>query len=89
MPFDTLVVYKIKDNILYLKDIIATKPYDLNLILESIGNHFSKVILQFIPDAFLMPSFNSMEALTEDYLMISQEFELKCDYFRYPEPQHC
>ncbi len=86
---DVLVVYQIQDRILYLKEIIATKPYDLSIILKNMGNDFSKVVLQFIPDSFLAPPFHAVEAITDGCIMISQEFGLPCDYFRYPEPQRC
>lgn len=88
--FDVLVVYQIKDNILYVKDIIATKPCDLNLILNCIGNGSTKIILQFIPDRLItQPFYYPIEALTDGCIMISQDFDLKCDYFRYPETQRC
>lgn len=87
--FDVLVVFQLKDHILYVKDIIATKPCDLNLIVNSIGNGATKIILQFIPDRFLTHPFNPVEALTDGCIMISQDFDLKRDYFRYPEPQRC
>ena len=87
--YDVLVVYQMKDHILYVKDIIAIKPCDLNSILNCIGNDATKIILQFIPDRFLTLLFNPVEALTDGCIMISQDFDLKCDYFRYPEPQRC
>ncbi len=88
--FDVLVVFQMKDHILYVKDIISTKPCDLHLILNCIGKGATKIILQFIPDRFLIyPFFNPVEALTDGCIMISKDFDLKCDYFRYPEIQRC
>lgn len=73
--FDVLVVYQKQEHILYMKDIIATKPCDLNTILNCISNHATKIILQFIPDRFLTHSFNPVEALTDGCIMISQDFD--------------
>lgn len=86
---DILVVYQIKDDVLYVKDVVSTKPYDLNSVLKNIGNTFSKVVLQFIPDKFLTPPFNPVEAITDGFIMISKEFDLSCEHFRYPEVQRC
>lgn len=86
---DVLIVYAIKNKVLYIKDMIATKPYELDSILRMIPGDFFKVILQFIPDNFLTPPFERIPATPECSLMISAAFELNCPYFRYPEPQRC
>ncbi|MFO1259294.1 MAG: GNAT family N-acetyltransferase [Gammaproteobacteria bacterium] len=86
---DVLVVYQINDQILYVKDIIATKPCELDLILNCISNHHEKIVLQFIPDRFLKLPANPVEALTDGCIMISEHFDLNWEYFRYPEPQRC
>ncbi|MCS5708702.1 hypothetical protein CC99x_007245 [Candidatus Berkiella cookevillensis] len=86
---DCMVIYQIKDETLYIKDIIATKLCDLDLILNSISNKFSKVVLQFSPDNFLKIPFNPIAALTDGCFMISQDFDMKCSSFRYPETQRC
>ncbi len=60
------------------------------LILNCIGNGSTKIILQFIPDRLItQPFYYPIEALTDGCIMISQDFDLKCDYFRYPETQRC
>lgn len=86
---DTLVVYQIKDDVLYVKDIVSTKTYDLNQILSSISDKFSKVILQFSPDNFLKIPFNPTTAVIDGYFMISKDFNMPCASFRYPEMQRC
>lgn len=86
---DCLVIYQIKDEVLYVKDIVTTKACELELILNSIADKFSKVILQFSPDTFLTMPFNPIAALTDGCFMISQNFEIKCPSFRYPETQRC
>lgn len=86
---DCLVVYQIKDRVLYVKDIVATKACELELVLNAIPNKFSKVILQFSPDTFLSMPFNPIPALTDGYFMISQDFDMKCLSFRYLETQRC
>lgn len=86
---DCLVVYEIKDGVLYVKDIVTTNACELEQIFDSIPNEFSKVILQFSPDNFLSMPFNPVGALTDGCFMISQDFDMQCPSFRYPETQRC
>lgn len=85
---NTLIVYQIKDNTLFLKDVVFKKSPNLDAILKSIPEVFSKVVLQFCPDQFLT-HFKPIKATTECYMMISNDFDLGSSLFRYPEPQRC
>jgi len=86
---DVLIVYQIKEDALYVKDVVARKNYALDEVLSSIPDKFSKVILQFSPDNFLKIPFNPTPALIDGYIMISKDFEMPCMSFRYPEMQRC
>lgn len=86
---EALIVYQIINNVLYLKDIITSKPCELDLVLSSIPDEFSKVVLQFSPDNFLKGPFESIIATPECCFMISKDFEIPCSSFRFPEPQRC
>lgn len=85
---ETLVVYQVKDRVLYVKDIISTKPCDLAAVLNSINEPYTKVILQFIPDALVKEPFNTIEANTDGCIMM-KDLDPQSDFFRYPEPQRC
>lgn len=86
---DALVVYQIKNDVLYVKDIVTTKVCKLDLVLNSIPDKFSKVVLQFSPDNFLSMPFDSLVATPEGSFMISKDFAMKCSSFRFPELQRC
>ncbi|MBS0288592.1 MAG: GNAT family N-acetyltransferase [Proteobacteria bacterium] len=86
---DGLLIYQIINDVLYIKDIITTKICDFELVLNAIVHKFSKVILQFSPDSFLKMPFDAITATPECCLMISENFDIKCPSFRYPELQRC
>lgn len=86
---NALIVYQAIDECLYIKDIVTKKRCDLDLIVSAIPEKFTKVVLQFSPDNFMQLPFNPMVATPECCIMISEEFEITCPSFRYPEPQRC
>lgn len=86
---DVLVVYDVKDQTLWLKDIVFNKPVSLQVIINAIPESFSKVILQFCPDQFSEHDFVAIEAHTDGIIMISEDYDVGKSPFRYPEPQRC
>jgi predicted N-acetyltransferase YhbS len=86
---DGLIVYEVKETVLYLKDIVTTKPCELGVVLNSIPDTFLKVVLQFSPDKFLKLTLQVINAAPECYFMTSKDFGIKCQTFRFPEPQRC
>ncbi|MBS0288342.1 MAG: GNAT family N-acetyltransferase [Proteobacteria bacterium] len=86
---NALIIYQIKHEVLYVKDIVCEKSLELNIVLSAISQKFSKVVLQFSPDSFLSPPFKAIKATPECCIMISKDFEMKCPTFRYIESQRC
>ncbi|MBJ15797.1 MAG: hypothetical protein CMF38_04070 [Legionellaceae bacterium] len=84
-----LISYDIKDDVLYIKDIVFTKHIDLKNIISCIPERFSKVILQFYPDNFKNLTFKPVKTDPEDFIMVSEYFNLGALPFRYPETERC
>ncbi len=84
-----VIVYQVKDSVLYIKDIVTKETCELEKILSAIPERFTKVILQFSPDCFLEKPFNQVVATPECCLMISKDFDMRCATFRFPETQRC
>lgn len=84
-----LISYHIKENVLYVKDIIFAKHIDFINIISSIPGNFTKIILQFYPDNFKKLSITPIKATPEDFIMASNHFNLGALPFRYPETERC
>ncbi|MGD9590912.1 MAG: GNAT family N-acetyltransferase [Candidatus Berkiella sp.] len=86
---DVLVVYDIKENTLWLKDVVFKNTCELASVINAISGEFSNIILQFCPDKFDDCQYELIEAKPECCIMVSEEFRLGNAPFRYPEPQRC
>lgn len=84
-----LILYEVKESVLYIKDIVFTNLIDLQTIISCISEHFSKIILQFYPDNFKNLNFKPVKANPEDFIMVSEPSNLGVLPFRYPETERC
>jgi hypothetical protein len=84
-----LIAYEIKDETLYVKDIVFTQSFDLHEILALIPESYSKVVLQCCPDSFKNFNFKPIKAMPEDFIMVSTNFDLGVSSFRFPETGRC
>jgi predicted GNAT family acetyltransferase len=86
---NTLIIYEITNNDLYIKDILAKKQYQLSDIIKLIPENYDKIVLQFCPDKYVDLSYTPIVADTDGIIMISEDFNFKGKYFRYPTPYRC
>jgi len=84
-----LIAYEIKNETLYIKDIVFKQPVDLHEILALIPDHHSKIVLQFCSDSFKDFSFKPIKAIPEDFIMVSTNFDLGRLPLRFPETGRC
>jgi predicted N-acetyltransferase YhbS len=84
-----LISYDIKDDVLYVKDIVFTKLIDFQNVISCIPESYSKIILQFYPDNFKNLNFKPIKAAPEDFIMVSENFNLGALPLRYPETERC
>ncbi len=87
--YRTLIAYEIKDETLYVKDIVFTEPVDLHEILALIPESYSQVVLQFCPDSFKSFNFKPIKSMPEDFIMVSANFDLGVSPLRFPETGRC
>ncbi len=83
-----LVCYSVADETLCLKDIVFAKAMSLDTVCSLISEPYSKVVLQFCPDAFTN-KVTPIKATPECLIMVSSDFDLGNEKLRYPEPQRC
>lgn len=87
---NTIIMFEIKENTLYITEIISHKQRQLSEIIAIISGHFDKVILQFCPDRFLdEKDYNAKLAGPVCCILTSNQFAFKGKYFRYPELYYC
>ena len=86
---ETLVVYDVKDETLWLKDIVFKKSVSLQAVINAIPETFLNVVLQFCPDQFSDDEYIAMDAHPDGFFMISAEYDVGKNPFRYPEPYRC
>jgi len=87
---NTIVMFEIKGNTLYITEIISKKQHPLSEIISMIPGHFDKIILQFCPDRFLDEKYYTAKlAGPEGCVLTSNQFAFKGKYFRYPELYCC
>lgn len=67
-----LIAYTIEAETLYVRDIVFTKPVNLEAILACISEPYSKVVLQFCLDRFPHLKYNPIKTTPEDFLNPSQ-----------------
>ncbi|MDP3706255.1 MAG: GNAT family N-acetyltransferase [Legionellaceae bacterium] len=84
-----LIAYDIKDETLYLKDIVFTQPVDLHRMIALIPERYSKIVLQFCPDSFKDFNFKLIKTMPEDFIMVSANFDLCASPLRFPETGRC
>ncbi len=84
-----LIAYDIKDETLYLKDIVFTQPVDLHQMIALIPERYSKILLQFCPDNFKDFNFKLIKTMPEDFIMVSANFDLGASPLRFPETGRC
>ncbi len=84
-----LISYDIKDDVLYIRDIVFTQYIDFQTVISCIHESFSTVILQFYPDNFKNLNFKPVKTAPEDFIMISDNFNIGALPFRYPETERC
>ncbi len=87
--FNAIIIYEIRNNNLYIKDIFAKEQYLLSDIIGLIPENYDKIILQFCPDKFSEYTYTPVLATPEDSIMVSESFNFRGKYFRYPEPYRC
>ena len=87
---NTLIVFEITNNTLYIKEIISQTPCQITDIIRLIPGDFNKVVLQFCPDRFLdEKEYEAILAAPESCMMTSKSFLFQGKYFRYPELYAC
>jgi GNAT superfamily N-acetyltransferase len=87
---NTAIVFEIKNETLYIQEIISSKQRQLIDIIELIPGTFDKVILQFCPDRFLAEKdYMAKLATPECCVMFSKKLTCEAKYFRYPELYWC
>ncbi len=91
---ETLIVYEIFDETLYLKEIISPKQPNIfdviRLILDYEAISVNKILIQFCPDRFLdEKEYSPVLARPECCIMTSDTFLFDGKYFRYPELYWC
>ncbi len=84
-----LIAYDIKDETLYVKDIVFTQPVDLHEMIALIPEHHSKIVLQFCPDSFKNSNCNPVKAIPKDFIMVSANFDLGRAPLRFPQTGRC
>ena len=84
-----LIAYDIKDETLYLKDIVFTQPVDLHQMIALIPQRYSNIVLQFCPDSFKDFNFKLIKTIPEDFIMVSSVFDLGASPLRFPETGRC
>ena len=84
-----LLVYDLKDETLYIKDIVFTQPVDLYQIIALIPECYRKIVLQFCPDGFDNLNCEPIKTMPEDFLMVSANFDLGKSPLRFPETGRC
>ena len=84
-----LIVYDIKNETLYVKDIVFTQPIDFHQMIALIPEHFSKIVLQFCPDRFKNLNCKPIKATPEDFIMVAAHFDLGVSPLRFPETGRC
>lgn len=86
---NAIIIYEIIESNLYIKDILSQKQYMVSEIIAVIPESFNKVILQFSPDKFSNELFQPILANPECSIMVSDNFNFKGEFFRYPETHRC
>jgi GNAT superfamily N-acetyltransferase len=87
---NTIVIFEIKEGILYISEIICEKQQKISDIISMIPGDFEKVILQFCPDRFLdEEDYTAKLAAPESCVLTSSQFAFKGKYFRYPQLYAC
>lgn len=84
-----LIAYDIKDETLYLKDIVFTQPVDLHQMIALIPERYSKIVLQFCPDSFKNATYQPIKTMPEDFIMVSTNLDLGVSPLRFPETGRC
>jgi hypothetical protein len=84
-----LIAYDIKDDTLYIRDIVFIHPIDLQTVLALIPGHYSKIVLQFCPDNFNHLNFTPIKTMPEDFFMVSGHFDLCSSPIRFPATARC
>jgi GNAT superfamily N-acetyltransferase len=85
---ELLLAYTIERDTLYLRDIVFTKPCELQKVINLIEPDFSWVLLQFCPDQLGAGDYQLMKAIPECGLMITSDILGEMP-FRYPELARC
>lgn len=91
---NTLIVYEIAKNFLYIQEIISTQQQNISDIISAIIGYekkdFTEIVLQFYPDRFLkQKEYSPILARTRYGILASKDFIFKDSYFRYPELYEC
>lgn len=87
---NTVIIYEIADDALYLKEIVSDSQHSFENIIELIPGAFNKIVFQFCPDNYLdKKDYKPVMAKLEGCMMVSKEFAFDGDFFRYPELYLC
>lgn len=87
---NAIIMHEIRNNHLYINEIISNKQHNLRDIIEVIPGSYHKIILQFCPDRFVKENdYNAVLAGPECCILFSDRFEFKGKCFRYPELYWC
>lgn len=87
---DAVIIFKIRNDTLYIKEIVSPKQHAMADIIENIAGDFTKIILQFCPDKFLdEKDYSPVLAGPECCIMVSEKFAFTDKYFRFPELYWC
>ncbi len=87
--FNAIITYEVSNNNLYIKNIVAKEQYRLSNVVGLISENYDKIILQFFPDKFSEYTYTPVLATPECSIMVSENFNFRGKYFRYPEPYRC
>ena len=84
------IVFEIKNDTLYIQEIISSQQFQLIDIIQFIPENFEKIILQFSPDRLLAEKeYTAKLATPECCVMFSKNLICEAKYFRYPELYWC
>lgn len=89
-----LIIYEIRENSLYLKEIVSKKQVHIDDVIRLILGYekaqIDKIVIQFCPDKFLDDKeYAPVLARPECCVMTSDTFLFNSKYFRYPELYWC
>lgn len=85
-----LMVYEVRDETLYIQDILQKYPVNLSEIIKQVPEAFESVILQFVPDQFTDCEYTIIPAKPECFIMVADNFPItKSEPFRYLETYRC